>query len=320
MKRRSSVALMSTAPGVVMPNNRYLRLQQTLGLRFELLGEINRGKCSCVLKAQDLKHHRPVAIKVLSPEHAAVIGSERFLREIEFVAGLQHPHILPLYDSGEVEGTLYYVMPYVEGGSLQQRLTRETRLSVSSALEITAEVCAALAYAHAHNIIHRDIKPSNILLESGYAVVSDFGFAHAIEAARAETLTPTGCVVGTPSYMSPEQMLGHLSDGRSDLYSVGCVLYEMLSGQRAFDGPSRAIICRKQIEVAPLPVARLRSEVPPELESVVQKVLDKRADKRYQNADAFVDALSRVPESRTVRFTQSSGTGDKPLVTQSRPS
>src|SRR5437016_8835138 len=178
-----------------------------------------------VFLAEDVKHHRPVAIKVLHAELAAALGVERFLREIEIAARLQHPHILPLYDSGSVAGLLYYVMPFVEGESLRDRLTREKQLPLEDALRIADEVATALSYAHSRGVVHRDIKPENILLEAGQAVVSDFGIARAITAAGGERLTQTGLTVGTPGYMSPEQAAGERElDGRSDVYSLACVL------------------------------------------------------------------------------------------------
>src|SRR5436309_13768341 len=190
-----------------------------------------------VYLAQDRKHHRQVAIKVLKPELAAALGQERFLREIDTAARLNHPHILPLHDSGEAEGFLFYVMPYVEGESLRDRLTRERQLPLGDALQITREVADALSYAHSHDVVHRDVKPENILLSGGHAVVVDFGIGRAITAAGGDRLTESGISVGTPAYMSPEQATGDTQlDGRSDLYSLACVLYEMLAGHPPFLG------------------------------------------------------------------------------------
>src|SRR2546427_4698809 len=187
--------------------------------------------------AHELKHQRPVAVKVLRSELAATLGPERFLREIQVTAQLQHPHILPLHDSGDAEGFLYYVMPYVEGESLRGRLTRERQLPLDDALAIAREVADALCYAHSRDVVHRDIKPENILFQSGHAVVSDFGIARAIGVAGGGSVTGTGIAVGTPGYMSPEQTRGIAQlDGRSDLYSLGCVLYEMLAGEPPFTG------------------------------------------------------------------------------------
>ena len=207
-----------------------------------------------VFLAEDLKHHRLVAVKLLKPELSAVLGSERFLREIEIAATLQHPHILPLYDSGQADGLLYYVMPFAEGESLRQRLAREQQLPLDTALRITREVGGALQYAHEHGVVHRDIKPENIMLSGGQAVVADFGIARALHAADADQLTLSGMVVGTPQYMSPEQAGGAVVDGRSDQYSLACTLYEMLIGQPPFTGPSsQAVIARHSLEARAQP-------------------------------------------------------------------
>ena len=184
------------------------QLSAALAGRYAIERELGRGGMAMVFLAEDVKHHRPVAIKLLQPELAAVLGGERFLREIEIAARLHHPHILPLYDSGEADGLLYYVMPYAEGESLRDRLEREKQLPLDDALQIAREVADALSYAHSHDVVHRDIKPENILLESGHAVVADFGIARAITAAGGETLTGTGMAIGTPAYMSPEQAAG----------------------------------------------------------------------------------------------------------------
>src|SRR5437870_12455011 len=192
-----------------------------------------------VFLAEDLKHHRPVAIKVLRAELAAALGPERFLREIEMAARLRHPNIVPLYDSGEAEDLLYYVMPQVEGESLRDRLGREKQLPLDDALQVAREVADALSYAHSHDVIHRDVKPENVLLEAGHAAVSDFGIGRAITAAGTEKLTETGIALGTPAYMSPEQGAGRgVVDGRSDVYSLGCMVYEMLAGEPPFGGPT----------------------------------------------------------------------------------
>ena len=207
------------------------RLTTALADRSAIERELGAGGMATVYLAEDLKHHRPVAVKVLRPELAAVLGAERFLREIEITARLTHPHILTLLDSGEVEGFLYYVMPYIEGESLRDRMNREKQLPLDDALQFAREVADALSYAHSHDVIHRDIKPENILLEAGHAVIADFGIARAVTAAGGEALTDTGIAIGTPQYMSPEQAAGSKElDGRSDVYSLGCVLYEMLGG------------------------------------------------------------------------------------------
>jgi len=197
-------------------------LRAALAGRYEVERELGQGGMATVYLARDLKHRRPVAIKIVRPDVAAVLGSDRFLREIDLAASLTHPHILRLYDSGEAGGFLYYVMPYVEGESLRSRLDREKQLPLDEALQIAREVADALSYAHSHGWVHRDIKPANILLESGHAVVADFGIARAVTAAAGETLTETGMALGTPAYMSPEQAAGSKQlDGRSDLYSLG---------------------------------------------------------------------------------------------------
>src|SRR6266542_2587644 len=213
------------------------RLRAALADRYELEREIGRGGMATVYLARDQKHHRAVAIKVLHPHLALNLGPERFLREIQIAAQLQHPHIVPLYDSGQARDLLYYVMPYVEGESLRQRLERERQLSLDDALQLPRAVADALDYAHRHRVVHRDIKPENVMLYEGEAMVTDFGIAKAVSAAGSDNLTQTGSTVGTPTYMSPEQASGETDlDGRSDLYSLGCMVYEMLSGGPPFTG------------------------------------------------------------------------------------
>jgi eukaryotic-like serine/threonine-protein kinase len=272
------------------------RLKAALADRYTLQRELGRGGMATVYLAEDRKHHRPVALKVLRPELAAALGPDRFLREIELSARLTHPHILPLHDSGNADGFLYYVMPYVEGESLRDRLTREKQLPVDDALQISREIADALSYAHSHGVIHRDIKPENILLESGHAVVADFGIAKAIALAGEERLTETGLAIGTPAYMSPEQAAGSQElDGRSDLYSLGCVLYEMLSGEAPYTGATpQAILAKKLGE--PLPrVSVVREAVPTQLEEVLRRALARTPADRFLTATAFSEALSRGP-------------------------
>jgi eukaryotic-like serine/threonine-protein kinase len=277
------------------------RLQAALADRYEIEHELGHGGMATVYLAQDLKHHRRVAIKVLKPELAATLGPARFLREIEIAAQLQHPHILPLHDSGEADGHLYYVMPYVEGDSLRRRLRRERQLPLDEALAIAREVADALSYAHNHDVVHRDIKPENILLASGHALVADFGIARAITAAAGERLTHTGLTVGTPGYMSPEQASGdrHL-DGRSDQYSLACVLYEMLAGEPPYTGPTAQAIVAKQL-TEPLPHLGTVRAVPGPVEAAITKALAKVPADRFSTVAGFAVALER-PYAPTRRW------------------
>jgi serine/threonine-protein kinase len=252
------------------------RLGAALGHRYRLERELGRGGMARVYLANDLRHDRPVALKVLKPELAHALGPERFLREVKITARLNHPHILPLLDSGEAQGFLYYVMPYVEGESLRDRLEHEKQLPLDDALLIAREVADALSYAHSHDVVHRDIKPENILLESGHAVVADFGIARAITAAGGEKLTETGLAIGTPAYMSPEQAAGETTlDGRSDLYSLGCVLYEMLAGEPPFTGPTVESIVRQHLAAEPPSITVIRPAVPGWVASALSRALAK---------------------------------------------
>ncbi|HEX4627466.1 MAG TPA: serine/threonine-protein kinase [Gemmatimonadales bacterium] len=269
-------------------------LRDALAGRYALERELGRGGMATVFLAQDLKHHRSVAIKVLNPELAAALGADRFVREIEIAARLQHPHILPLYDSGTADGHFFYVMPYVEGESLRDRLNREHQLPLEEALRITAEVAGALAYAHGHGIVHRDIKPENILLSGNTAVVADFGIARAITAASGgQHLTKTGIVIGTPAYMSPEQAAGSSEiDGRSDQYSLACVLYEMLVGEPPFTGATpQAIIARHSIDSVS-PPSIVRDTIPDTLEHALLRALAKVPADRYATTAQFADAVT----------------------------
>ncbi len=273
------------------------RLRTALADRYAIEGALGEGGMATVYRARDLKHRRPVAIKVLRPELAAAIGPERFLREIEIAAGLQHPRILPLYDSGEADGLLYYVMPLVEGESLRDRLDRERQLPLEDALRITREVASALSYAHARGVVHRDIKPDNILLTAGEAVVADFGIARALDAAGGARLTATGVALGTPVYMSPEQAAGEREvDGRSDLYSLGCVLYEMVAGQPPFVGPTAESVLHQHV-AAPAPrVTTIRPTATATLERVIERALAKAPADRFATASQFAEALG-VPDA-----------------------
>lgn len=268
------------------------RLHAALRSRYSIERELGRGGTALVLLARDLKHERLIAIKVLRPEIAMVLGADRFLREIRLTARLAHPHILPLLDSGEAAGFLYFVMPYVEGESLRARLEREPQLPMDDALQIAREVADALSYAHSHDVVHRDIKPENILIESRHAVVADFGIARAISAAGGERLTDSGIAVGTPWYMSPEQSSGErLLDGRSDIYSLGCVLYEMLAGEPPYTGrTAQAIVARRLGEPVP-PLRTLRETVPAGVEQALTKALAKAPADRFATARQFAEAL-----------------------------
>ncbi len=268
------------------------RLRAALADRYAVERELGAGGMASVYLAEDLKHHRQVAIKVLRPELAAVLGAERFLREIEIAGRLQHPRILPLYDSGETQGFLYYVMPYVEGESLRDRLEREKQLPLDTAVGVARDVAAALTYAHGHGVIHRDIKPENILLSGGEAVVADFGIARAITAAGGQRLTDTGLAVGTPVYMSPEQAAGSREvDARSDVYSLGCVLYEMLAGAPPFNGPTAESIIRQHLTADAPSVTWLRRAVPPAVAAAIARALAKTPADRFTTAGQFTEAL-----------------------------
>jgi serine/threonine-protein kinase len=286
------------------------RLRAALSDRYTIDREIGQGGMARVVLAEDRKHRRRVAIKVMRPEVADALGPERFLREIEIAARLTHPHILPLHDSGEVDGLLYYVMPFVEGESLRDRLTRETQLPLDDALRITREAASALAYAHAHGVVHRDIKPENILLSAGHAVVSDFGIARAVSAAAADRLTQTGIALGTAAYMSPEQATGERDiDGRSDVYSLGCVLYEMIAGEPPFSGPNaQAMLARRLSGPAPS-LAGLRDAIPERLEWAVHKALARVPADRFSTAEQFAAAISEptLSESAASRLAHSAG-------------
>src|SRR5262245_41316553 len=273
------------------------QLNAALGGRYMIQRELGSGGMATVFLADDLRHRRPVAIKVLHRELAAVLGRERFLREIEIAAGLSHPHLLPLYDSGAAGDLLYFVMPYAAGESLRQRLLREKQLPVADALQIAREVADALDYAHRRGVVHRDIKPENILLQEQHAVLADFGIARAIVAAGGEKLTATGIVIGTPEYMSPQQAAaGRELDGRSDVYGLGCVVYEMLAGQPPFTGPTVESLAHQHLNVPPRPVTDLRPTVGPQLTSAITRALAKAAADRFRTASEFAAALAAAAE------------------------
>ena len=272
------------------------RVTAALAGRYQVERELGRGGTATVYLAQDLRHARRVAVKVLYPELAASLGPERFLREVEIAAGLSHPHILPLHDSGEADGFLYYVMPYVEGESLRHRLRREIQMPVEEAVRIAREIAEALGYAHQRGIVHRDIKPENILLEGEHAVVADFGVARAIESASTDRLTETGLAVGTAVYMSPEQAAGTgRVDGRSDIYSLGCVLYEMLAGEPPFGGGTPQAVIAKHMQAQVPKLAVVRPSVSGALQGVVSKSLAKVPADRYAKAEDMARALATAP-------------------------
>ena len=267
-------------------------LQAALADRYAIGRELGRGGMAVVYLATDVRHERPVALKVLRPELRSFVGAERFLREIRLTARLQHPNILPLHDSGEAAGLLFYVTPFIEGESLRRLLTREGRLPVLEAARLALEATDALDYAHARGVVHRDIKPDNILLAHGHAVVADFGIARAVSAAGTGALTDSGVAVGTAAYMSPEQTAGVREvDGRSDIYSLGCVLYEALAGSPPFTGPNgEVLLARRFSETAPR-VSDERKEVPPSLDAIVARMLAREPDNRYATARELAMAL-----------------------------
>jgi TolB-like protein len=269
------------------------RLSASLSDRYIIERELGAGGMATVYLARDLKHDRPVALKVLRPELAAALGGARFLLEVKITARLNHPHILPLLDSGEVDDVLYYAMPFVAGETLRDRLARDKQLPIEDALRIAREVADALDYAHSHGVIHRDIKPENILLQSGYAVVADFGIARAITAAAVERQTATGVAVGTPTYMSPEQATASRDiDGRADQYSLGCVLYEMLAGQAPFTGPTVESIVRQHVMTPPPSVTNIRPAVPANVAAALTRALAKTPADRFNTARQFAEALT----------------------------
>ena len=279
------------------------RLTKALPDRYRIEREIGVGGMATVYLAQDLKHDRKVAIKVLDPELAQTLGAERFLREIKTAANLTHPHILPLFDSGEADGFLYYVMPFIRGESLRARLTKEKQLPVEDALQITHEIADALAFAHGEGIIHRDVKPANIMLEAGHAVLADFGVAHAVAEAKDERLTRTGTSLGTPSYMSPEQATGDKElDGRSDQYALGCVLYEMLAGHPPFTGAHVEAVVRQHLTADPPSLKHVRAAVPAEVAAALTRALAKSPADRYRTTLEFAGALVAGGPSKQARF------------------
>ena len=301
------------------------RLKAALADRYPIERELGQGGMAIVFLAHDLRHDRDVALKILRPELAAEIGPNRFLREIKFAARLTHPHILPLYDSGEAGDFLFYVMPYVDGESLRDGLNRERQLPLDHVVNIARQVGGALDYAHRSEVVHRDIKPENIMLQDGVALVADFGIGKALSAA-ADTgaLTRTGTAVGTPAYMSPEQASGETEvDGRSDIYSLACVIYEMLGGEPPFTGPTvQAVITKRLVDTAPH--VRALRDVPEPMDEAICKALARERVDRFSTAAMFAEALaagalstvhiSPVPEARTELVTDAKSIAVVPFV------
>jgi serine/threonine protein kinase len=273
------------------------RVREALAFRYRVDRELGAGGMATVYLANDIRHDREVAIKVLHADVAGTVEHDRFIREIKLAASLTHPHILPLYDSGERNDIMYFVMPVMRGQTLRERLLEEGRLAVATATRLADEVADALAYAHRQGIVHRDIKPENILLHEGHAIVADFGIGKALAAAReTSTLTQAGMMIGTPAYMSPEQAAGEELDGRSDLFALGCVLYEMLTGDAAFAAPTAAALIARRFFYTPPSVAVSRAEVPASIAWLVQQLLARDAVDRPASA-ADVVALLRTPST-----------------------
>ena len=276
-----------------MTSLQQIDLQAVLADRYTLEREVGEGGMATVFLARDLKHDRSVALKVLKPELGAVLGAERFLAEIRVTANLQHPHLLPLFDSGEAAGLLYYVMPFIDGESLRARLARERQLPLGEAVSIGVAVAGALDYAHRHGVVHRDLKPENILLQEGLPLVADFGVALAVSRAGGPRVTQTGLAVGTPQYMSPEQAAGERQlDARSDVYALGAVLYEMLTGEPPHVGPSTQVIVARVINEPPRPMRATRPTIPEHVESAVMRALEKVPADRFATARELALALS----------------------------
>jgi serine/threonine-protein kinase len=286
--------------------------------RYRVERELGRGGMATVYLAEDLRHHRNVAIKVLHAELSAVLGADRFLKEIELTANLQHPHILPLFDSGDAGGLLYYVMPFVEGETLRRRLERERQLAVPDAVRIAREVADALAYAHAHGVVHRDVKPENVLLQGSHALVADFGIALAVEEAGGSRMTQTGMSLGTPQYMAPEQAMGdRAADHRVDIYALGAITYEMLVGEPPFAGPTSQAIVAKVMTEDPKPLTIQRRSIPDEVEAAVLTALEKLPADRFATAAEFSQALGAAgvsPRAASVRRRSRRRFGAAPAV------
>jgi len=263
--------------------------------RYSLDREVGAGGMATVFLANDLKHDRKVAVKVLRPELAAAMGAERFPREIRTVAQFNHPHILSLYDSGEAEGFLYYVMPFVEGESLRDRLARDRQLPIADAIRILREIADALSYSHARGVVHRDIKPANVMLQGRHAIVTDFGVAKALSASGGDKATTVGIAVGTPQYMAPEQAMGQDNvDHRADIYALGILGFEMITGQPPFDAANAQAMLAAHVMEAPRDIAKLRPGLPPLLGELIMRCLAKQPADRWQSADEIVTRLELV--------------------------
>ena len=288
-----------------MPEPVTAQLTAALADRYDIIRELGRGGMATVYLARDVRHARQVAIKVLHPELAAVLGAERFLAEIKTTANLQHPHILPLFDSGSADGQLFYVMPFVEGETLRARLDRETQLPIADAVQLAREVADALQYAHERGVIHRDIKPENILLQGGHALVADFGIALAVQQAGGQRMTQTGLSLGTPQYMAPEQAMGDKAvDARADVYALGVVTYEMLVGEPPFTGPTAQAIIARVITSEPTSVESIRKAIPPHVADAVHHALEKLPADRFSDAKSFATAIADANANRRVTSTR----------------
>jgi TolB-like protein len=298
-----------------MTHTQLQHLTTALAGRYRVIREIGRGGMATVYLAEDPRHRRQVAIKVFNADVASALGEDRFLREIELTAGLSHPHILPLHDSGVAGGLAYYVMPFVEGKTLREHLVDKGRLPLDEALRIVTGVAEALAFAHRKGVVHRDIKPENVLLQGGHALVADFGIARALSMAGDVALTQTGMVVGTPSYMSPEQTVGDANvDARSDIYSLGCLLFEALSGSPPFSGITSADVARRRLTEAAPRLRTSASDVPAPIDEAVAKALARDPKERFSTAEAFAAALSAPVTAAAARAGLAAGTETKGLV------
>src|SRR5688572_18949225 len=269
------------------------RLGAAVSDRYRIERELGTGGMATVYLAEDVRHRRKVALKVLHPELSAVLGSDRFLKEIELTASLQHPHILPLFDSGSADGQLFYVMPFVDGETLRTRLERERQLPIADAVRLATEVADALSYAHGRGVVHRDIKPENVLLQGGHALVADFGIALAVQQAGGQRMTQTGLSLGTPQYMSPEQAMGEKAvDAHTDIYALGAVTYEMLTGEPPFSGPTVQSIVAKVLTERPMAPTAVRDTIPAGVEHAVLTALAKLPADRFATAAGFATALT----------------------------